>query len=426
MGFQGFFFFCLPFKKPKRSTTGQQKPDFRMCRKEIMASIKVNKKDGKIVSFKFRVFIGRDEYGRQRFKTKTWKPDKDYSEKRLLKLAENEATLWEHEIVQGVGSLPKGKRKMPSYIKFSDFVNNEWLPSLLNDECRVTTYEFRVYLLQTMLPYFGDILLSDIDARKASEYLDYLKYERKNTRGKPLSPQTRKHHYSILNLIFKYAIQKGYISENPMELVTSPKLKRHRVDAFSKSETELFVKAVDELPLMQCTIYYILLTTGVRRGECFGLKWGDIDFKNGLMKINRSVSYTTKSGAIVGEPKTENGYRTIPIAVKTLELLEEYRQAETPVKNDYFLFHSEESKAEPRDPSYITKHMKKLMIRCELPNMSPHDLRHTCASLLLQDGADIKSVQDILGHADARTTLNFYARSDLAQMRASINNTFNY
>ena len=209
-----------------------------------------------------------------------------------------------------------------------------------------------------------------------------------------------------------------------MEGVISPKLKRHKVDALSKSETETFIKAIDDLPLIQRTMYYILLTTGVRRGECFGLKWGDIDLTSGLMRINRNVTYTTKSGSVVGEPKTENGYRTIPIAAKTLELLEKYKLAEAPAANNDFLFHSEESKTLPRDPSYITKHMKKLMRRLELPNMSPHDLRHTCASLLLQGGADIKSVQDILGHADARTTLNFYARSDIARMRASINTTF--
>lgn len=389
-----------------------------------MASIKENRKNGKIVSFKFRVFIGRDDKGKQQFKTKVWKPDKEYTEKKLIKLAEAEANIWEREIMQGV-SIPIEEEPTP-LIKFSDFVNNEWLPSLKNDECRITTYEFRTYILQTMLPFFGDVLISDIDTKSASSYMDYLKKGRKNSKGKPLSPQTRKHHYSTLNLIFKYAIRQGYISENPMNGVESPKLKRHKVDAFTERETMLFINAVDELPLMLRTMYYILLTTGVRRGECFGLKWGDIDFRSGLMSINRNVTYTAKSGAVVGEPKTENGYRVIPIAPKTLALLEHYKQTESPVSNNDFLFHSEESKILPRDPSYITKHMKKLMNRCELPNMSPHDLRHTCASLLLQGGADIKSVQDILGHANASTTLNFYARSDIARMRSSINNTFNF
>lgn len=179
-----------------------------------MANITANKKNGKIISFKFRVFIGRDDKGRQQFKSKVWKPDKEYTEKRLIKLAEAQAALWEQEIVQGVSSEAEEEKTVP--IKFSDFVNNEWLPSLVDDECRATTYEFRTYLLQTILPYFGDALISDIDTRNASAYLDYLKTNKKNSKGKPLSAQTRKHHYSTLNLIFKYAIQKGYVKSRKM------------------------------------------------------------------------------------------------------------------------------------------------------------------------------------------------------------------
>ncbi len=74
----------------------------------------------------------------------------------------------------------------------------------------------------------------------------------------------------------------------------------------------------------------------------------------------------------------------------------------------------------------MTKHAKRLMKRLGLPDMSPHDLRHTCASLLLQSGADIKSVQDILGHADASTTLNFYVRSNMDTMRTATARAFEW
>ena len=89
-----------------------------------------------------------------------------------------------------------------------------------------------------------------------------------------------------------------------------------------------------------------------------------------------------------------------------------------------FLFYAGESLDIPQNPTYITKHMKKFMKRVGLPELSPHDLRHTCASLLLQSGTDIKSVQDVLGHAEASTTLNFYAKSDLSLIRDSFNRTF--
>ena len=183
-----------------------------MRKEKRMASIKENRKKGKIISFKFRVFIGRDEHGRQQFRTKTWKPDKEYTEKRLWRLAEAEAALWEREIACGDAFEEEPIEDVveeikPPQIAFDAFVNGEWLPSLQNEDCRATTYEFRTYLLQIILPYFGDVPISDINSQKVDDYLEYLKRERKNAQGKPLSPQTRKHHYSTLNLIFKYAIR---------------------------------------------------------------------------------------------------------------------------------------------------------------------------------------------------------------------------
>ena len=80
----------------------------------------------------------------------------------------------------------------------------------------------------------------------------------------------------------------------------------------------------------------------------------------------------------------------------------------------------------PRDPTYITKHMKRLMKRVGLPDMSPHDLRHTCVSMLLQSGADIKSVQDIIGHSNASTTLNFYVRLNMDSMRMATDKAFDF
>lgn len=154
-----------------------------------MASIKENRKNGKIVSFKFRVFIGRDDKGKQQFKTKVWKPDKEYTEKKLIKLAEAEANIWEREIMQGV-SMPIEEEPTP-LIKFNDFVNNEWLPYLKNDECRITTYEFRTYILQTMLPFFGDVLISDVDTKSVSSYIACIFSEIMHVTNQPLSIDIR-------------------------------------------------------------------------------------------------------------------------------------------------------------------------------------------------------------------------------------------
>ena len=86
---------------------------------------------------------------------------------------------------------------------------------------------------------------------------------------------------------------------------------------------------------------------------------------------------------------------------------------------DSFIFHGEKGIHEPKDPNAVTRRVKRFMAAHDLPDLSPHDLRHSCATLLLGSGADIKSVQEILGHTNANTTLNFYVRSDIQQMKAA-------
>ena len=84
-----------------------------------------------------------------------------------------------------------------------------------------------------------------------------------------------------------------------------------------------------------------------------------------------------------------------------------------------YLFEGLESPYQPRDPNTATRKITHFMRKIGLQGISPHDLRHTCATLLLENGADIKSVQEILGHADASTTLNFYVKADLRQMKVA-------
>lgn len=155
-----------------------------------------------------------------------------------------------------------------------------------------------------------------------------------------------------------------------------------------------------------------------------GLQWSDIDFQNSTLTVNRSTTYTPECGITVAAPKTAHSVRTIPVVGSTLSLLKQLQKQQerkhpATLLSGAFVFSRPDNPFAPRDPSAITRHMKRFVRSAGLPDVSPHDLRHSCASLLLSSGADIKSVQEILGHADASTTLNFYVKTDLKQMRSA-------
>jgi len=388
-----------------------------------MASIYPNRKDGKIVSFKFKLCDGRDENGKQIIRCTTWIPNKPMSERKLVLQAEKEAAIWERQLktnrhAQNVMSLGE--------LTFDRFVDERWLPYQRDvKENRVTTLAFYTQQLKLMRPHFGPLPMKDITEQHVVQYLNYLKNTYLTEAGEPLSPKTIRHHYRVLSVLFKYALKTDCISVNPLDRVDVPKIPQHKVDALTKEEALDFIKAIEKLPLRQRLLYTLLLTTGMRRGECFGLQWADVDVTNAVVYVRRNVTYMPRDGIVIGEPKTEMGARTLPLTATVVKMLEQYRAKENPT-DDSYLFHAADSLYKPQNPTYITKHMGKFMKRMNLPAMSPHDLRHTCASLLIQSGADIKSVQDILGHADASTTLNFYARSNIETMRASTQKAFNW
>ena len=225
-------------------------------------------------------------------------------------------------------------------------------------------------------------------------------------------------------MMFAYAERLELISKNPMSKVDAPRRERKPVEAMNKEQAAKFFQLLDACPLDFRCMLHLMMTTGVRRGECIGLKWSDLDEKAGTITICRNVTYTPESGTIVSTPKTSNSMRTIPIMPSTLQLLQTLKKQTSSKHPDThlrgaFIFPSENSLYEPRNPDSVTRRVKRFMKNNGFPDLSPHDLRHSCATLLLSQGADIKSVQEILGHADASTTLNFYVKSDLQQMKSA-------
>ena len=383
-----------------------------------MANIYPHIKKGKLVSFKLRAFLGRDKNGKQIFKCRTWKVPEGITEKKARKEAQIQADSFEKEWLKRFEA--ENKTLKSQKITLQEFIDTIWLPSLTGNY-RPTTIEFKKDISKVIKHSFlGKKKIQNINNTDIEIYFKKQKIK--------YSPKTLRHHHSTLNLIFKDAIKNNMITTNPIKDIETLPIKRRKVDAFSKTESVDFIEMVNTKPLRLKLMYHLLLTTGLRRGELYGLRWSDIIFEEKILIVNLNVTYA--GGKInIGDAKTPAGEcRVIPITNSVIELLKGFQKEEQDkypiLKNTDFLFHSENQTNIPQNPQYLTKRMRKDLAKLNLPKMSPHDLRHTCASLLIQYGADIKSVQDILGHADAGTTLNYYVRGDINKMREAVDNAF--
>lgn len=390
-----------------------------------VATIVPNEKDGKIISYKFRVCLGRSEFGKQINKYTTWHIPDNLTPTKAQRAAEKAANEWEQtirdEYKQDLAHPERVKEReiINAKIEFSDFINHVWFPICVdNGEHKPTTISFNRHISKVIAEYFKGMAIQSITGADIQKYLIYLRTKYKTTQGSPLSPKTIRHHYCTLANIFSYAMKQEILLKNPMTTVNCPRLPKVKVNAFSQEQAKTFFSILNnDCPIDFRAMLSLMITTGVRRGELMGLQWGDIDIVNGVISINRNVTYTPESGIVVGSTKTNCSVRQIPLMPSVVSILAEYRDLFDTWQDTDFLFSKVGDPTQARDPNSVTRRVKRFMKQHDLPDMSPHDLRHSCATLLLNSGADIKSVSAILGHTDASTTLNFYVATDISRMR---------
>lgn len=406
-----------------------------------MATVKPYFHEGKLISFHFTATLGTDGAGKKIRKYKTWTVPKGLTPAKARKQAEVEAELWERSLREAPLPAPApvpvpvvAPAPIETKTDFVGFCYDVWFPlQVLNSDRKPKTIGYYESCLKIITDYFKGRSLQEIKAMDIDRYLLHLRTNYKSRFGKPLTAKSIRHHYSTLKLLFDYAEEMEFIKKNPMEKVRTPRVERKPVDALTQEQAAEFLSIASTYPLPQRSLLLVLLTTGIRRGECAGLQWKDIDFRAQTLTIKRNVAYTPQSGTIISTPKTANSARTIPVVPSVLYTLQEYQkltEREHPDTNlaTAFVFPSADNLFAPRMPDSITHNLKRFMKRHNLPDLSPHDLRHSCATLLLANGASTKSVQEILGHSDASTTLNFYVNADINHLRSATDklaNAFN-
>ena len=320
-------------------------------------------------------------------------------------------------------------------LKFSEFTEI-WKRDYGSKELAPSTYKRYCRMLETrLLPYFGHFYINKIKPTDIMKFYDLLEKDtqlvrKKGNNGsktkKPLSGKTILEHHRLLRAMLHKAVYWQLIVANPAERVQPPKARKPKRKSYDDEQTKILLENL-ELLSSEDTKYKvaIILTvfTGVRLGELMGLEWQDVDFKNGIISINRSSQYLSDMGVFTKVPKTESSIREIAIPEFIISLLEEYKLWYEEQKSVYGelwtnsdrLFVQADGK--PMHPSTISKWFVKFVGQIGLPVINFHGLRHTSASLLVAQNIDIAVISARLGHAQISTTLDFYVHPLLSHNR---------
>ena len=283
-----------------------------------------------------------------------------------------------------------------------------------------TLKNYRCYIEYYIKPQLGDKQISLISQQDIQRM-----YRRLKTEGRihehpemdhQLSDSMVRHIHSTLHAALKDAVQAHVIPRNPTEGTTAPKPNYKPKRILTRAELDTFLAVVEQDEVWR-DFFQTELMTGLRRGEICGLQWNDFDGDTGTLKVCRTLHSQRKGEYTVGETKTNQGMRTIILPHSVAEILR--RRKANAISQ--WIFPDPVKPENPVDPNAAYRHMKTLLQWAGLPSIRFHDLRHSCASLLLANGVPLKQIQEWLGHSDIGTTANIYSHLDYKSKITSAN-----
>ena len=274
------------------------------------------------------------------------------------------------------------------------------------------TYENRIY--GHIIPSVGKIPLSKLTQNDLQQFYAKLKRTGRKVnvelKGTGVSDRMVRSCHALCRSSLEKAVEEGLITRNPSIGCKLPPKKNGETKVLTQTEiVRLLNQAYDE---GYYEMFLLELTTGMRRGEILGLKWRDLNLETGELNIKRQL--TTKG---ISVPKTKSSIRTILLPPDMLDLLREMKKT---AKYDW-IFPSPVKEGEPRNPTAITKRFRIMLERAHCKHVRFHDLRHTFATMALENGMDVKTLSAMIGHVSSETTLNIYSHvTDTMRAQAAV------
>jgi integrase len=282
---------------------------------------------------------------------------------------------------------------------------NKWLTETARNRLRPKTYKDYSGLTRLhIVPALGHVKLKTLTPLHVQSF-----YGSKLESG--LSKRTVEYIHTVLHSALRQAVRWELVPRNVTEAVDPPRPERKERPTFNLDQARLFLEAARDNGWG--ALYVLVIQTGMRRGEVFGLKWDDVDLDKGWLHVRQALAPDGKSFSL---PKTAKSRRRIRLTPEAVEALKKHRIAQHQkrlqqgsVWRDHGLVFCS-SVGTPMNPdNFIKRQYKPLLRRAELPYIRFHDLRHTFASLMMPNVKNPQIVQEMLGHSRISTTLDIYS-----------------
>lgn len=335
-----------------------------------------------------RIPVGRNEDGELKYRNVTAKTEDECWER--LKTLKKELGLPE---------------EIDSHMPFGEWIDY-WFREFCAPRLRASTQEtYRNRIYKQIIPKIGNIPLDELKNNDLQAFYSHLIAEGRlinvNKFGSGLSNSHIRHIHSHCSAALKKAIEEGLIFKNPADGCRLPPKVHGKITILTHDELyRLLVQAKYD---GMFEMLFLDITTGLRRGELVALKWSDLNIRKAELNVSRQ--YTRINGKmVISNPKTPSAVRTIKLTKITLRVLKGYQQR----ANSEWMFPSPLDATHPKDPEACGRKLKRILEKAGCRNIRFHDIRHTFATMALENGIDVKTVADILGHNTVETALDTY------------------
>jgi integrase len=296
-------------------------------------------------------------------------------------------------------------------LKVGEYLDR-WLSDSVSDTVKATTFERYEQITRLHLkPALGRLKLKALTPAHVRSL-----YREKLEAGS--SARTVRYVHTTLHKALKQTVMDGLLPRNATEAVKPSQPSREEMHPLTPEQAKHLLQVAHEIGDRLEALYVLAIHTGLRQGELLGLKWDDVDLEDGALQVRRTLTIT-KSGPVFTSPKTTSSRRSVKLTSNATEALKSHLKRQlgeidrvgslwSPGDADGLIFASETG--EPLDRRAVTKlKFKPLLKRSGLPEIRFHDLRHTCATLLLTRNVNPKIVSEMLGHSTIAITLDTYS-----------------